>query len=74
MTVLFKTDCCHQLLSTCLLLSLPALLSSTCSAQSADHYNVGVAVVDITPEYPIRLNGFGNRREESGGSPRGVAG
>ncbi|MEO2016152.1 MAG: neutral/alkaline non-lysosomal ceramidase N-terminal domain-containing protein [Fuerstiella sp.] len=67
MTVLFKTDCCHQLLSTCLLLSLPALLSSTCSAQSADHYNVGVAVVDITPEYPIRLNGFGNRREESGG-------
>lgn len=28
---------------------------------------VGVAVVDITPDYPIRLNGFGFRREESDG-------
>ena len=35
--------------------------------ESADVYNVGVAVVDITPDYPIRLNGFGNRREESEG-------
>ncbi|MEZ6133169.1 MAG: neutral/alkaline non-lysosomal ceramidase N-terminal domain-containing protein [Planctomycetaceae bacterium] len=30
-------------------------------------YDVGVAAVDITPDYPIRLNGFGNRREESEG-------
>ena len=67
MTVLLNTTRCQQMLSTCFLLSLPALLSSTGSAQSPDHYHVGVAVVDITPEYPIRLNGFGNRREESEG-------
>jgi hypothetical protein len=30
-------------------------------------YAVGVAAVDITPSYPIRLNGFGNRRAESEG-------
>lgn len=30
-------------------------------------YQVGVAKVDITPEYPIRLNGFGSRRTESEG-------
>ncbi len=63
--VLSKTDCCCRLLSCCFLSSLPVLLSSSVSAQSADHYSVGVAAVDITPDYPIRLNGFGNRREET---------
>src|SRR6187399_3620658 len=29
--------------------------------------HVGVAAVDITPDYPIRLSGYGNRREESEG-------
>src|SRR6185369_7948993 len=28
---------------------------------------VGVSSVDITPDYPIRLNGFGYRRAESEG-------
>jgi hypothetical protein len=28
---------------------------------------VGVAKIDITPDYPIRLSGYGNRREESEG-------
>lgn len=28
---------------------------------------VGVAQIDITPEYPIRLNGYGSRRTESEG-------
>lgn len=28
---------------------------------------VGVAAIDITPGYPVRLSGFGNRREESDG-------
>src|SRR4051812_9349231 len=28
---------------------------------------VGVAVVDITPDYPVRLSGFGFRRAESEG-------
>src|SRR5207247_1652052 len=30
-------------------------------------YKVGVAEVDITPEYPVRLSGFGFRRTESEG-------
>lgn len=30
-------------------------------------FPVGVAAVDITPDYPVRLNGFGFRREESEG-------
>ncbi len=49
-----------------LLASAISLLCMTiASAQEA--YRVGVASVDITPDYPIRLNGFGNRREESDG-------
>ena len=28
---------------------------------------VGVAQIDITPDYPIRLNGYGSRRTESEG-------
>ncbi len=44
----------------------------TCSfvapaAEVADIYAVGVARVDITPSYPIRLSGFGFRRTESEG-------
>jgi putative membrane-bound dehydrogenase-like protein len=35
--------------------------------EKADTYTVGVAQVDITPSYPIRLNGFGFRRTESEG-------
>lgn len=34
---------------------------------AAETYQVGIAKVDITPAYPIRLNGFGFRREESEG-------
>jgi hypothetical protein len=30
-------------------------------------YQVGVAKIDITPDYPIRLHGFGHRRTESQG-------
>lgn len=30
-------------------------------------YLAGVAAVDITPKYPVRLNGFGGRRRESEG-------
>jgi putative membrane-bound dehydrogenase-like protein len=38
------------------------------AAQGSDQtYDIGVASVDITPDYPIRLNGFGSRREESEG-------
>lgn len=33
----------------------------------ADLYQVGLAQVDVTPDYPIRLSGFGFRRTESEG-------
>src|SRR5438552_13854716 len=47
---------------------LPAIIASLISASAlgAD-YQVGVAQVDITPDYPIRLSGFGFRRTESEG-------
>ena len=35
--------------------------------EQATVYRVGVAKIDVTPDYPIRLNGFGNRRKESEG-------
>lgn len=35
------------------------------AAQST--YAVGIAAVDVTPNYPVRLNGFGFRRAESEG-------
>lgn len=34
---------------------------------AGDVYRVGLARVEITPEHPVRLNGFGFRREESAG-------
>jgi putative membrane-bound dehydrogenase-like protein len=37
------------------------------SSEAADNLNVGVAQVDITPDYPVRLSGFGFRRTESEG-------
>lgn len=50
---------------------LSLLVGLTCAAAGADVppdvYQVGVAQVDITPDYPIRLNGFGFRRDESEG-------
>ena len=37
------------------------------AAESAEPMAVGVAEEDVTPDYPIRLNGFGGRRAESEG-------
>ena len=48
-----------------LTLACPLLASVATAQQTA--YSVGVARVDVTPDYPIRLNGFGNRREEADG-------
>lgn len=48
-------------------IALATIVFLSCDVGADDTYNVGVARVDITPEYPIRLNGFGNRREESNG-------
>src|SRR5262249_55232365 len=44
-----------------------ALLPGLSRAGDADTYPVGVAAVDVTPSYPIRLHGFGFRRAESEG-------
>ena len=42
------------------------LLAAAVPASSAE-LRVGVAAVDITPDYPVRLSGFGFRRDESAG-------
>ncbi|MHC5544021.1 hypothetical protein ACYOEI_37825, partial [Singulisphaera rosea] len=45
-----------------------AVLPSTLRADSPTAaVAVGVAQVDITPDYPIRLNGYGDRKTESQG-------
>jgi hypothetical protein len=47
-------------------LGLSALTSSLVAAEPAET-PVGVAVVDITPDYPIRLVGYADRKTESEG-------
>jgi hypothetical protein len=37
------------------------------AARAPDAFDVGVAQIDITPTYPVRLSGFGFRRTESEG-------
>ncbi|MEX0613054.1 MAG: neutral/alkaline non-lysosomal ceramidase N-terminal domain-containing protein [Pirellulales bacterium] len=39
-------------------------VAAVAAEQAAETYLVGVAAVDITPDYPVRLNGFGHRRTE----------
>ena len=36
-------------------------------AAKPSYYSVGVASVDITPDYPVRLSGYGSRQKESEG-------
>ena len=40
-------------------------ISSGAESNDDDIQTVGVAEVDITPTHPVRLSGYGNRREES---------
>src|SRR5687768_17515077 len=47
-------------LATVLLVASPA-------PAAEDSLRVGVAQIDITPDYPVRLSGFGFRRTESEG-------
>ena len=44
-------------------------ISATASVMGAGEavFQVGVAKADVTPEYPIRLSGYGSRRTESEG-------
>jgi hypothetical protein len=57
----WRTKCGWLSLFALLALCLPIL------AGAEDGYSIGVGKADITPEYPIRLNGFGFRRDESQG-------
>lgn len=53
---------------TAAITALVVFLSVACPAWGQDaSYLAGVAKVDITPDYPIRLSGFGFRRSESEG-------
>jgi putative membrane-bound dehydrogenase-like protein len=56
----------NKLSSVSLLLPL-LLIPCSIRGQDTTPYSVGVAKVDITPDYPVRLNGFGGRRQESDG-------
>src|SRR5688572_21816865 len=49
------------------LLAVVVCFSCSCRAAASREQAVGVAAVDITPDYPIRLSGFGFRRTESEG-------
>lgn len=48
-------------------LFMPATLLSAATPETHAPVPVGVAQVDITPDYPVRLSGFGFRRDESEG-------
>lgn len=54
-------------LSEILAVGLIATIGSLAPAGEPPRYRVGVAKIDITPDYPIRLAGFGSRRTESEG-------
>lgn len=43
------------------------LASGATPSPDQSTYEIGVAKIDITPEYPVRLSGFSFRREESAG-------
>src|SRR3954453_22456383 len=46
---------------------IAAVLLAAALPASAAELSAGVAKVDITPDYPVRLSGFGFRRAESEG-------
>ena len=51
----------------CIFSGLISIVSPVSGAESSATYSVGAAQVDITPDYPVRLSGFGFRRTESEG-------
>ena len=50
-----------------LLLPTLALVLIVAAASTTRAHDVGVAAIDITPDYKVRLNGFGHRKSESDG-------
>src|SRR5262245_23175322 len=49
------------------LIALLLLATTQYAHANTDTYPVGVGRADITPKYPVRLSGFGFRRDESEG-------
>ncbi len=48
----------------CLTILTLCFATDPLSAADATTWMVGAAKVDITPDYPVRLNGYGGRRTE----------
>jgi hypothetical protein len=75
-TVLSSKDtnmCARRLLAALPFMALVIVgPNNTFAADHPAQYAVGVAAVDITPSYPVRLNGFGFRRGESEGVTRPI--
>ncbi len=57
----------RQLRFRAALVVLPLFLSAVHAADAPSSIAAGVARVDITPSYPVRLSGYGGRRVESSG-------
>ncbi len=57
----------HRLFCSILAVVLPVAGVSPCRAAEEAFYSVGAAKVDITPDYPVRLSGYGGRVRESEG-------
>jgi putative membrane-bound dehydrogenase-like protein len=53
-------------------LGQPASPARAAEKGFASQYLVGVAKIDITPAYPVRLAGFGSRRAESDGLTKSI--
>ncbi len=50
-----------------LLVGLGSCSTKTAAATQATGFRAGAAKIDVTPQYPVRLSGFGFRRTESEG-------
>src|ERR1043166_6464606 len=57
-----------------ILLGISLLPFSLLAAAKTDLRSVGVAKIDITPDYPIRLTGYASRKTESAGRAHRILG
>src|SRR6266849_8750655 len=48
------------------------LAGAVCAEPASTTHSAGVAKIDITPPYPVRLSGFGFRRTESEGVTQAI--
>src|SRR5262245_50660496 len=57
----------HERLRALVAAFIFALTGASSFAAENALFQVGVAKIDVTPDYPIRLSGYGSRRSESDG-------